>query len=272
MNVVTDGYVLNRTSTETARLRLQADVLAPHSAHLFRMAGITAGMRVLDIGSGAGDVSMLLADLVGPTGSVTGVDIDPGVVAVARERAAAAGLANVSFLNTDIAGLRLDEPVDALVGRLILIHLTEPVATVRALRKWVRPGGVITFQDFNISRCRAVPATPLVTACVDWIVDAVRAGGRIPDTGDQVPLILRDAGLSVRGVATAGPAGRTDSINAEYLGESVRSFLPLILAQGVATESEVDIETLTGRLAGELKERGSTFWAPELVGAWATQS
>lgn len=200
---LTDGYVLNRTSAETARLQVQAGVLAPHSAHLFRLAGITPGMRVLDLGSGAGDVSMLLADLVGPTGSVLGVDIDPAVVELSRDRAAAAGLNNVSFLDTD---------------------------------------------------------------------DALRAGGRDPENGDQVPLILRDAGLTVAGVATAGPAGTTDSVMPDYLAESVRSFLPLILAHGVATESEVDIDALADRVTREMSEAGSTFWSPELIGALASKS
>lgn len=271
MDTVTDGYVLNRSAAETARLQLQADVLAPHSAHLFRLAGITPGMRVLDIGSGAGDVSMLLADLVGPTGSVTGVDIDAGVLAVARERAAAAGLANVSFLNTDVAGLRLDEPVDALVGRLILVHLDEPAATVRNVSRLVRPGGLVSFQDINVSRCRAVPATPLIAQSLGWIVDAVRAAGRNADIGDQVPAVLRDAGLSVRGAGAVGSAGTADSVMPDYLAETVRSFLPLILTHGVATESEVDIETMADRIAREMKEAGSTFWPPELVGAWAVR-
>lgn len=70
---MTDDYVTGRTSTETERLQLQASVLAPHSAHLLRLAGITPGPRVLDVGCGAGDLSMLLADLVGPDGAVIGV-------------------------------------------------------------------------------------------------------------------------------------------------------------------------------------------------------
>jgi ubiquinone/menaquinone biosynthesis C-methylase UbiE len=105
-----DSYVLGRTSAEARRLQLQGSVLAPHSAHLLRLDGIASGMRILDVGCGAGDVSVLLAGLVGPDGAVVGVDMDPAVLELARERTAASGLGNVSFVEANLAGLRLDKP------------------------------------------------------------------------------------------------------------------------------------------------------------------
>jgi ubiquinone/menaquinone biosynthesis C-methylase UbiE len=75
-----------------------------------RLDGITSGMRILDVGCGAGDVSALLAGLVGPDGAVVGVDMDPAVLELARERTAASGLGNVSFVEANLAGLRLDKP------------------------------------------------------------------------------------------------------------------------------------------------------------------
>jgi ubiquinone/menaquinone biosynthesis C-methylase UbiE len=266
---MTEGYVMGRTSAETERLQLQASVLAPHSAHLLRLAGITPGMRVLDIGCGAGDVSMLLAELVGPDGAVTGVDMNPAILELARARAAEAGLANVSYLDGDLTSLRLDEPVDALVGRLILIHLKEPAATVRALSRLVRSGGVVSFQEFNITRARSVPPTPLAARGLGWIVGALRAAGLNPDLGEQVASILRDAGLSVEGAAIAGPAGTAESAMPEYLENTLRSVLPVVLAHGRVSEAEVDIHTVAERTARELKEAGATFWSPELAAAWA---
>lgn len=266
---MTDEYVLGHTSVEAHRLQLQADVLAPHSAHLFRLAGIEPGMRVLDIGSGAGDVSMLLAELVGPTGSVTGVDINPDIVELARARTADAGLANVCFTVSDLAELRLDEPFDALVGRLILIHLPAPAATVRGLSRLVRPGGVVSFQDFNITRCRSVPPTPLATRCAKWVADGMHAVGINVDIGEQLAAILRDAGLTVEGMAAAGPGGTAGSAMPEYAAMSVGSMLPVLLAHGIATEAEVGLDTLAQRLTSELAEAGATFWGPEMAGAWA---
>lgn len=266
---MTDGYVMGRTSAETERLQLQAGVIAPHSAHLLRLAGIGPGMRVLDVGCGAGDVSLLLAELVGPTGAVIGVDMNPVILDVARARVAEAGLTNVTFIESDLTDLRLDERVDALVGRLILIHLKEPAATVRTLSRLVRSGGVVTFQDCNISRCRAVPPTPLATKMREWATGAFRAAGLNPETGDQVGAILRDAGLFVEGAANVGPAGTAESVMPEYTETTIRSLLPVLLAHGIATEDEVDIDTFAHRIALELKEASATFWTPELAAAWA---
>ena len=266
---MTDAYLMGRTPAESERLRLQASILAPHSAHLLRLAGITSGMRVLDAGCGAGDMSMLLAKLVGPDGAVIGVDMNPAILELARARAAEAGLANVSYLDGDLTGLRLDEPVDALAGRLILLYLKEPAATVRALSRLVRSGGVVSFQEFNITRTRSVPPTPVVTRSMGWIIDATRAAGLNPDLGEQAASILRDAGLSVEGAATAGAAGSAESAMPAYLEGTLRSVLPAVLAHGQVTEAEVAIDTVAERVARELKEAGATLWAPDLVAAWA---
>src|SRR5213594_570393 len=90
-------YALGSTDSEHERLIRQAARLAPYSERFFREAGIRAGQRVLDIGSGVGDVAMLAARLVGPSGEVLGVERDPKSIAKARARVTEAGLHNVSF-------------------------------------------------------------------------------------------------------------------------------------------------------------------------------
>ena len=60
------SYALGRSDAETRRLILQHQLYGPFTRQFLTAAGITAGMKVLDVGSGAGDVALLLADLVGP--------------------------------------------------------------------------------------------------------------------------------------------------------------------------------------------------------------
>ena len=84
---------MGRSAQEGRRLQLQAEMYAPHTEHLFRLAGIGPGMTVVDVGCGPGDVTRLLARMVGPSGFVTGIDMDPAVLRVAARDAATAAWA-----------------------------------------------------------------------------------------------------------------------------------------------------------------------------------
>src|SRR5262249_37801495 len=136
------AYVMGRSADETRRLQDRAKFFEPLTRHLFEDAGIRAGMRVLDIGSGAGDVSLLVGELVGRTGSVLGVDANPEVIRIATSRAEASGSTHVSFRVGDIRDLELDRDFDAVVGRLVLMYSTDPSATLRSALRFVRPHGL----------------------------------------------------------------------------------------------------------------------------------
>ena len=75
-----DSYALGRSTAETRRLIRQAQIYGPITRQFLVSAGIGTGMKVLDVGSGAGDVALLLADLVGPRGDVVGVEMNPVIL------------------------------------------------------------------------------------------------------------------------------------------------------------------------------------------------
>src|SRR5215831_8751807 len=141
------GYALGYTDSEHERLIRQAAIIAPITERLFRTAGIRRGQRVLDLGSGMGDVAMLVARLVGPSGEVVGVERDANSIARAKARASEAGLHNVSFLSGDVNDIVSDQPFDAVVGRFILMFLPDPVSVLQSAAGLVRPGGVVAFQE-----------------------------------------------------------------------------------------------------------------------------
>ncbi|MFD0747509.1 class I SAM-dependent methyltransferase [Phytohabitans flavus] len=129
---------------ELDRLLSRGRFLGDLTEHVLGLAGLQPGMRVLDVGCGNGDVAFVAARLVGPDGAVIGVDRDPAAIDRARARAS---LGNVRFLAADAAELDLDVPIDAVIGRQVLMHLAEPAATLRHLRKLLAPGGLIAFQE-----------------------------------------------------------------------------------------------------------------------------
>src|SRR6516165_844277 len=106
MTIMASGqndYVLGHTATEQLRLIRQARCLAPATEHFLRDAGIVSGMRVLDIGCGMGDVTLLVAQLVGPAGRVVSIDLDEASIDTASKRASAVGLDNTTFRRADLS-------------------------------------------------------------------------------------------------------------------------------------------------------------------------
>ena len=101
-------YVLGAAAAEQERLIRQAAIFDPLTERLFRDAGIGPGQRVLDVGSGVGDVAMLAARIVGSSGSITCVERDPTSLSRARSRAAEAGLGNVSFIEGNAENVTSD--------------------------------------------------------------------------------------------------------------------------------------------------------------------
>src|SRR5260370_42260236 len=109
----TSTYLLGSTDAEHERLIRQAAILDPFTERFFRDAGIRPGQRVLDIGSGLGDVTMLAARLVGPSGAVMGVDRDASIIVKAKARGAQAKLQNGTLVQSDIGEIESRKPLDA---------------------------------------------------------------------------------------------------------------------------------------------------------------
>ncbi|HXF32521.1 MAG TPA: class I SAM-dependent methyltransferase [Solirubrobacterales bacterium] len=98
------------------------------------------GDRVLDIGCGFGDTTRRLAELVGD-GEVVGIDVSEPFVDLAREEAAAAGVANVSYRLGDVQIADLGGPYDYVFSRMGVMFFANPVQALRNMRAAMRPGG-----------------------------------------------------------------------------------------------------------------------------------
>jgi SAM-dependent methyltransferase len=120
---------------------LVSDGLAPHGAAAMHIVSPHTGDRVLDIGCGFGDSALELAQLVGPTGSVLGVDVAPRFIDTAREEAAAAGAANVRFEVADVQAAPFAERFDFAFSRFGTMFFANPVAALRNVQKALEPGG-----------------------------------------------------------------------------------------------------------------------------------
>jgi SAM-dependent methyltransferase len=267
------GYQLGSEAAELERLDLQGRVLAPATRDILTAAGVGRGMRVLDLGSGGGDVAFVAAELVGPAGEVVGVDQSSDSVSRATARAAERGLSNVRFVVGDIHDRAAVGPFDAIIGRLVLMYVPDPAAVLRTQAASLRPGGVVVPIEFDLDSARALPPTPLVTQAVSWLRQAFTAAGIDPALGPRLWATLLDAGLRPRGMLGVQPHfGSDDPDGAAILAGIVTTALPLIESSGVATAAEVGANTLQQRVAEELATTPAVFAHPILMSAWATTS
>jgi SAM-dependent methyltransferase len=267
-------YALGYSTEEERRLALQASMFEGLTEDLLRRAGIGAGTHVLDIGCGVGDVSFLAARLVGPGGSVVGMDRGDESIQTARRRAKGLGIENVTFLTADISGFEIDEMFDAVIGRLVLLYLTDPSKTLQRFSSHLRPGGVMAFQEMDMSTFLPPGSPPLMTRVLTWVYAAFGAAGAQREMGPKLPDIFMSAGLP-RPEMIAGQKVTSGFDPAPYtvIAGLARSLLPVMERAKIAAAEEVCVDTLAERLRDEAIEQGEpiAYW-PRLVGAWARKA
>jgi 2-polyprenyl-3-methyl-5-hydroxy-6-metoxy-1,4-benzoquinol methylase len=259
-------YVLNHSVTEIRRLLVQGRLYDDFTEHALRLAGLRPGMRVLDVGCGPGDVSFVAARLVGPAGTVLGVDVSDNVIQVARGRAAEQGLDTVRFESTAIADISLNDPVDAVIGRFILMHLPDPVATLRDLAAMVRPGGLIAFCESDITAAGSIPDLPLWQAVKNAVAKAFRGMGLDPALGRQLHMLFRQSGLTAPRLTLGAPMERGDDSEISALAvETWRAVLPTAERLGAIPDELADLNTLRQRLRNEAATAHAVAVMPALI-------
>lgn len=124
-----------------------------------------------------------------------GIDRSLSSVETARRRTAARGVTHVAFQVADLATFETDQMFDALVGRLVLLYLPDPAATLRRLARHLRPGAIVAFQEYDRSQFSQMPAGELFMQIRGWILDAFAAAGTELDMGTKLYSTFVHAGL-----------------------------------------------------------------------------
>jgi ubiquinone/menaquinone biosynthesis C-methylase UbiE len=263
-------YIFEDHEAEQRRLGAQAQLYDPLTERVFRAAGLGAGMRVLDLGSGAGHVALLAGRLVGPEGHVVGVERDPQAVTNARERAAAVGVANVEFRVGDVQTLEaVDGTFDAVVGRLVLMYLPDPVEALRRAAGHVRPGGLVVAHEADLAYDWAAPQSALWSQVRGWFLQTLAAAHIEPRMGLRLYRCFVEAGLpGPRLTLEAAVVGGPEAF-AWGWANVVRGVVPVMERLGVATAAEVDADTLADRLLADMLSEQGIAIGPPMFGAWA---
>jgi SAM-dependent methyltransferase len=230
-------------------------------------------MRVLDIGCGAGDVSFLAAELVGPAGAVVGVDLNEEVLMTARERASAEGLENVTFMEGDFRTATLASDFDAVVGRLVLQYTGDLSQSVRQAAHHVRPGGIVLFEEHDFTLTMAYvegqdkPFARRLTSLTSQLFE--RAG--IPaSAGLGLLRAFVEADLGIPTMSAFTPlGGAADWPGYQLYGDGIRSLVPLFEQFGLAAAEEFDVGAIPRTMYKEVEATLLPATVGTQVSAWA---
>jgi len=268
-----DDYVLGRTPAEYERLRAQARIWEAATGRLLDQVELGPGARCLDAGCGPGETMRLLAQRVGPSGHVTGIDVDAPLGAQALSMLRAAGHHQCVFEPADverptpIAGA----PFDLVYARLLLFHVSDPVAVLRRLWAWVAPGGHLIVQDYDLRTIAVVPALDTIDEFERVAIGAFSDAGCDVHVGHRLPLLFADAGLGAPdGTDVAGRVEPFATAGAMFAAV-YRSILPVALSLGLTTEQ--DAARWLDECAADASAHGdhAALW-PLMIGAYKRKS
>jgi SAM-dependent methyltransferase len=240
MAVNPESYVLSTSAEERDRLVHQAHSFLNDARGLLDRVRVQPGWRAVDVGCGPLGILDLLAERVGPTGSVIGLDREPRFLAIARGLIAEWGLGNVELVQGELPATGLPRGAfDLAHARFVLIHSPAPEAIVEELVALVRPGGVVALQDYVVSKKFIYPPHAAQERLEEWLRAAFVQRGFDSDVGARLPSLLHGAGLGdieveARAVAVYPTRGATRTPMLPIYA-SVRQD---VVAQGIASDEE----------------------------------
>jgi ubiquinone/menaquinone biosynthesis C-methylase UbiE len=264
------AYFLGHSDAEVERLSFQSAFYRDTTEAALRRAGLASGMRVLDVGCGGGDVSLIAAQLVGPSGFVLGIDRSAEAVTAARRRVEAEKMSQVQFEALEFDEFSTDVPFDALIGRFVLMYLSDPAATLRMLVRHLQSDGIVAFQEMEMRTARGYPDAPLFQRCVDWYATAIELAGFESGMGGKLFATFKSAGLPLpQMIAASRIEGGFDSPGYDLMAANIRTMLPMLVRLKAVTAAEVGLDTLADRLRQEAVDGGRCLMFPLLVSAWS---
>jgi SAM-dependent methyltransferase len=241
MRLVPDDYILGHSPEEHERLLRQGRMQEPVTRRVFHAIGLGPGWTCLDIGCGPGAVMRLMGELAGPSGEVTGIDRDAKAGREAVERLQATGTSRYRFVAADMESIEeiVGAPFDLTFARRTLLHARDPVALLRKMYGWTKPGGYIAVQDIHVRTMDLYPKLAAFEELKRVVVETEERSGIDTEFAIKLPVLFVEAGIGVPdGTDMHLPITSLEPFIAVF-GTLGRSLLPRAISLGVTTDAQM---------------------------------
>lgn len=233
------NYALASGPEAVHRLFVLHHIYGPAGRRLLRQAGLEPGMHIADFGCGVGAVTWMLGEMVGPGGRVTGIDVSAAQIDQAIQICASAGLENVSFRTADAGSTGLPaNSFDLVYCRFLLLHLTDPAACLREMRRVLKPGGIVVIEDGDLASAASVPPTAL-NAFADLFSRLGPLCGVNYSISNNLFHLVREAGFADPQIEIHQPASCAGD-SGLLLARSVAEAGPAFVSAGLITARDLN--------------------------------
>lgn len=261
-------YILGYDAAEHERLDRQAAMWEDATREALAAVGVKPGWRCLDAACGTGSVTRILGELVGPSGAVHAADLDEiyGSAAIARLNSGGRPIHSFEKLDLVDGDDPKGAPFDIVFTRLLICHMTDPVRMLKRLWSWVKPGGVLLVQDYDMGVMHRAPITEPTMRAYDLIRAVFSKSGKDPRAGASMPHYFIEAGIGYPdGTLVRGKLAPVAEVVGMHTA-ALSSMTPGLVKLGAATADEMTaLIADIGRLS---TDPAATARIPDMIASW----
>ncbi|HKC20310.1 MAG TPA: methyltransferase domain-containing protein [Candidatus Dormibacteraeota bacterium] len=264
-----ERYVIRGGREGYDRLKILARTRWPDTSAFLERIGLRGGMRCVDLGCGGGDVTLEIARIVGPDGSVVGVDMDEVKLDLARSAAAEKGLSNVEFHAGNVNDWTAPSGYDLVYSRFLLQHLSRPGDLLRRMWYGVCSEGVLAVEDVDFDGLFCEPPNAAFDFFASTFPRTIARYGGDGSIGRKLHRLFLEVGIPdpqvklVQWAESSGDGKRLPLLTLEATAKSM-------VEGGLATQQEID--AAAADLAEFTNDPATIVGSPRIFQVWASRA
>ena len=256
-----ERYVLNGTDEDLKRLLKISELVAEFARTAIQRAGVRPGWSAIECGCGPLGALPVLAEAVGPSGRVVGIDVNDAAIDRARSIMETLGVTNVAVVVGDLhttAPAALGAPFDLAFSRQFLLHQPDPARTLRCIAELLRPGGVLIAQEpLRSPAWLSHPHISHLSAHWELLYESIERAGTPHQAVEDLPRFARAAGFEVTAMSGFMSVFAPE-VGLQIAMANLAAVRKRALALGVATEQQFD--EIMGGLSAAMNAKDSYDW------------